>query len=75
MTSTGVETGKSVWQAYAWYLERQHPDTWGWRDRVDLNHSGEFKQKVEVDIFAEIQKLETTLKNRKHNKYIEMEKE
>lgn len=71
--ATGEETGKPVWQAAAWYLERRYPDSWGRRDRVDLNHSGEFKQRVEVDIFAEIKKLETTLKNRKPTKYIEIE--
>ena len=57
--------GKPTWQAAAWYLERKHPDRWGRRERVDLKHSGQFKQKVEVDIFAEIDKLEATLKGRK----------
>lgn len=71
----GTETDKPVWQAAAWYLERRYPDSWGRRERVDLKHSGEFKQKVEVDIFAEITKLESTLKNRKKPKIIEMKKE
>jgi hypothetical protein len=73
--ATGEETGKPVWQAAAWYLERRYPDSWGRRDRVDLNHSGEFKQKVEVDIFAEIKKLETTLKKRNPTQCIDMKKE
>jgi hypothetical protein len=60
--ATGEDNGNPVWQASAWYLERRYPDSWGRRDRVDLNHSGEFKQKVEVDIFAQIEKLENTLK-------------
>jgi hypothetical protein len=73
--AAGEDNGNPVWQASAWYLERRYPDEWGRRDRVDLNHSGEFKQKVEVDIFAEIDKLENTLKNKKSTQYIEIEKE
>jgi hypothetical protein len=57
--------GKPTWQAAAWYLERKHPDRWGRRERVDLKHSGSLDQKVKVDIFAEIDKLEATLKCKK----------
>ena len=56
---------KPTWQAAAWYLERKHPDRWGRRERVDVNQSTEIKQNVKVDIFAEIDKLEATLKGKK----------
>jgi hypothetical protein len=29
-----------VWQADAWWLERRHPEQWGRRDRVRLQHEG-----------------------------------
>jgi len=28
------------WQAVAWWLERRHPDRWGNRQKVDVNHGG-----------------------------------
>jgi transposase len=55
---------KPVWQAAAWYLERKHPDRWGRRERVVVNQSTDVRN-VKVDIFAEIEKLEATLKGRK----------
>lgn len=44
------------WQASAWYLERKCPDEWGRRQRVELEHSGELKQKVDVSIHDRIHK-------------------
>jgi transposase len=73
--STGEETGNPVWQAAAWYLERRYPDEWGRRERVDVNQSTEINHHVKIDIFAEIKKLEATLKNRKKSKIIEMKKD
>ena len=39
----------------------------GKHNQIDIKHSGQLEQKVEIDIFAEINKLEQTLKNQNKN--------
>lgn len=56
---------KPIWNAAAWYLERKYPDKWGRRERLDLKHSGKFDQEVKLDIFMELDKLESTIENKK----------
>lgn len=40
------EAGQKLWTAYAWWLERKFPDSWGKRDRLEL--SGNKRKPVEV---------------------------
>lgn len=48
------KAGKDNWQALAWWMERKHPDKWGRKQRVEMEHSGEVKQehkgKVDIEI-------------------------
>lgn len=53
---------KPVWRASAWFLEHRYPSRWGKHRKVDIEHSGQIKQKV--DIFTEIEKLEKTLQKK-----------
>ena len=40
------KAGDENWTALAWWLERKHPKKWSRKQQIDLEHSGEIKQKV-----------------------------
>lgn len=44
------KAGEDNWQALAWWMERKHPDKWGRKQRVEMEHSGEVKQEVKLHI-------------------------
>ena len=52
------EHGKKQWQAMAWLLERMYYDEFGKKQQVEMEHSGEVKQKhtgqVKVDVHDRI---------------------
>ena len=52
------EHGKKNWQALAWLLERMYYDEFGKKQQVEMEHSGEVKQKhtgqVKVDVHDRI---------------------
>jgi len=47
------------WRAAAWRLERKHPERWGQRAKVEVEHSGELQHSHEVRIGADRLSIET----------------
>lgn len=49
------KASQDTWQAAAWYLERKDFEKWGRKEKVE--HSGDKKNPILVDVKIEIKKL------------------